>query len=81
MNSLLQTENSNKEIHYIGNIRGNKPQGYTGSVYLRGGISPTLLSRDYKDPILIVTKLDISKKAQANTKAISCIQSTDLHLV
>lgn len=27
----------NKEIQYIGNIRGNKPQGYSGSVYLRGG--------------------------------------------
>lgn len=29
--------NESLSIKYIGNIRGERPQGYSGSVYLAGG--------------------------------------------
>lgn len=37
-------------ISYVGNLRGDVPQGYSGSVYGGDGLAPTLLSRDYKEP-------------------------------
>lgn len=53
------------EINYLGNIRGDKPQGYTGSVYLSDGIAPTILSRDYKDPALVV--VEVKNEGNKNT--------------
>lgn len=53
------------EIKYLGNLRGDKPQGYTGSIYKTDGIAPAILSRDYKDPslILIEVKEDDKRKS------------------
>lgn len=45
------------EIKQVGNLRGEKPQGYTGSVYLIDGIAPAILSRDYKDPSLVIVEV------------------------
>ncbi len=45
------------KIICLGNIRGDKPQGYTGDVYLADGICPALRSRDYKDPLLVLEKV------------------------
>ena len=45
----------NDKINYVGNIRGGQaPQGYAGSVYQTEGLAPTVLARDYKEPILIL---------------------------
>ena len=43
------------QLNYVGNIRGGQtPQGYAGSVYQTEGLAPSVLARDYKDPILII---------------------------
>ena len=53
MNGVLQKKND--KINYVGNIRGGQaPQGYAGSVYQTEGLAPTVLARDYKEPILIL---------------------------
>jgi hypothetical protein len=52
---LLTEVTGNNEIDYLGNLRGGqKPQGYSGSVYKSSGVSPSVLARDYKEPILIL---------------------------
>jgi len=57
------------DIEFLGNCRG-KPQGYTGSVYGRGGCSPTILARDYKDPVLILEVMDGTRKPSRENQYI-----------
>lgn len=46
----------NDQLNYVGNVRGGAtPQGYAGSVYQSSGLTPTILARDYKEPILILS--------------------------
>lgn len=49
------TSKKKDQLNYVGNIRGGQaPQGYAGSVYQTEGLAPSVLARDYKDPILII---------------------------
>ena len=49
------TIKKNDKVAYLGNVRGGAtPQGYSGSVYQKNGLTPTILARDYKEPILIL---------------------------
>lgn len=43
------------EILFVGNIR-QKNQDFTGSVYSKNGLCPTIRARDYKEPVLVVKK-------------------------
>lgn len=52
------------KIIHLGNLRGNKPQGYTGGVYSADGISPAIRSRDYKDPLLVLEKVKDGRNRQ-----------------
>ena len=46
-----------RQISLLGEHTGGQiPQGYAGSVYQKNGLAPTLLSRDYKEPTLILEK-------------------------
>ena len=55
MNGVFQKKND--QLNYVGNIRGGQtPQGYSGSVYQKDGLAPTVLARDYKEPILIISR-------------------------
>ena len=44
-----------KDIVFYGNWR-KQNQGLNGSVYGGGGISPTILARDYKDAKIVLVK-------------------------
>lgn len=50
-----------KELLCVGNVKG-KPLGKFGSVYHSKGICPTIRSRDYKDPILVLVRYEIERK-------------------
>lgn len=63
-----------KDENYLGNYYGDKfHDGYDGAVYKPNGITPTLRARN-SGGVFIVTKLDISTKAQANIKVTQYMQ-------
>lgn len=58
------------EIEFIGNYR-QQNQGFCGSVYGSGGVSPGLRARDYKEPILVLIKVDNGqRKTNRNDKEV-----------
>ena len=57
------------DIIFIGNFR-NTSQGFRGSVYGTGGVSPVVRAADYKEPILILEVINGQRKSNRNDKEI-----------
>ena len=57
------------DIIFIGNYR-NQNQGFRGSVYGTGGVSPVIRAADYKEPVMILEVIDEQRRSNRDDKEV-----------